>query len=50
MTTPSLKAARLGASGVHVSQRGDRLRVTPHLYNDEDDIRRFEHAMKAALR
>ena len=43
-------AARLGAAGVHVSQRGDRLRVTPHLYNDEDDIRRFEDAMTAALK
>lgn len=43
-------AARLGADGVHVSQRGDRLRVTPHLYNDEDDIRRFEDAMTAALK
>lgn len=46
---PADLAARLGASGVHVSQRSDRLRVTPHLYNDEDDIRRFEDAMKAAL-
>lgn len=46
---PADLAARLAASGVHVSQRGDRLRVTPHLYNDEDDIRRFEDAMKAAF-
>lgn len=46
---PADLAARLGASGVHVSQRGDRLRVTPHLYNDEDDVQRFADAMKAAL-
>jgi selenocysteine lyase/cysteine desulfurase len=42
-------AARLGKHNVHVSQRGDRLRVTPHLYNDAGDITRFADAMKAAL-
>jgi selenocysteine lyase/cysteine desulfurase len=28
---------RLAARGVHVSLRGDTLRVTPHLYNDDAD-------------
>lgn len=42
-------AARLGARNVYVSQRGDRLRVTPHLYNDDADIAAFADAVKAEL-
>lgn len=40
---------RLADQSVFVSRRGDRLRVTPHLYTDEPDISRFADAMKAAL-
>jgi selenocysteine lyase/cysteine desulfurase len=29
---------RLAAADVHVSLRGDRMRITPHLYNDEADF------------
>ena len=48
-TAPSDLVTRLGARNIHVSQRGDRLRVTPHLYNDETDIARFVDALKAEL-
>lgn len=47
--TPADLVKRLAGHGVHVSQRGDRLRVTPHLYNDEADIARFADALKAEL-
>jgi selenocysteine lyase/cysteine desulfurase len=33
--------ARLAAANVHVSIRGDRMRITPHLYNHEGDIERL---------
>ena len=29
---------RLAAADVHVSLRGERMRITPHLYNDEADV------------
>jgi selenocysteine lyase/cysteine desulfurase len=32
---------RLAAANVHVSLRGDRMRITPHLYNDEADVERL---------
>jgi selenocysteine lyase/cysteine desulfurase len=32
---------RLAAGNVHVSLRGDRMRITPHLYNDEGDVERL---------
>lgn len=41
--------ARLAAQNVHVSQRGPRLRVAPHIYNDEADVERFAAALKDAL-
>ncbi|MEE2566390.1 aminotransferase class V-fold PLP-dependent enzyme [Hyphobacterium marinum] len=46
---PTDLAARLGQRNVHVSQRGDRLRVTPHLYNGDTDIAAFADAVKAEL-
>ena len=39
---------RLAASNVFVSVRGDSLRVTPHLYNDEEDAERLLAALAAA--
>jgi selenocysteine lyase/cysteine desulfurase len=36
---------RLAAAGVHVSLRGDRMRITPHLYNDEGDEERLFSAL-----
>ncbi len=32
---------RLAAAEVHVSLRSDRMRITPHLYNDEADVERL---------
>jgi selenocysteine lyase/cysteine desulfurase len=36
---------RLAAAGVHVSLRGERMRITPHLYNDEEDSERLLSAL-----
>ncbi|HEX9947432.1 MAG TPA: aminotransferase class V-fold PLP-dependent enzyme [Allosphingosinicella sp.] len=36
---------RLAAAGVHVSLRGERMRITPHLYNDEGDTERLFSAL-----
>ncbi|HUN51343.1 MAG TPA: aminotransferase class V-fold PLP-dependent enzyme [Candidatus Sulfotelmatobacter sp.] len=40
---------RLAAAKVHVSVRGDALRVTPHLYNNDADIDRLFAVLAAAL-
>jgi selenocysteine lyase/cysteine desulfurase len=36
---------KLAAANVHVSLRGDRMRITPHLYNDEADRERLVAAL-----
>jgi selenocysteine lyase/cysteine desulfurase len=36
---------RLGAQGVHVAARIGRLRVSPHVYNDDEDVDRFIEAL-----
>jgi selenocysteine lyase/cysteine desulfurase len=38
---------RLAAAGVHVSLRGERMRITPHLYTDEADSQRLFSALWA---
>jgi selenocysteine lyase/cysteine desulfurase len=38
--------ARLAAANVFASQRGDQLRVTPHLYNDDVDIAALVDVLK----
>tara|TARA_R110002073_G_scaffold6054_6_gene36502 strand:- start:7665 stop:8798 length:1134 start_codon:yes stop_codon:yes gene_type:complete len=48
-TAPADLVKRLAAHQVFVSQRGDRLRVTPHLYNDQTDLARLVAALKAEL-
>ena len=40
---------RLAAANVHVSLRGRSLRVTPHLWNDDEDVDRLIAALAAAL-
>ena len=40
---------RLAAEGVFVSVRGDRMRVTPHVYNQSSDVDRLVTALKGAL-
>ncbi|MBM3489861.1 MAG: aminotransferase class V-fold PLP-dependent enzyme [Alphaproteobacteria bacterium] len=42
-------ARRLAAENVHVSVRGDAMRVTPHLYNNDADIDRLFGALHRAL-
>jgi len=39
----------LRQTGVYVSVRGDSLRVTPHLYNDDADVDRLIHALERAI-
>jgi selenocysteine lyase/cysteine desulfurase len=34
---------------VYVSVRGDSLRITPHLYNDDADVDRLMHALQQAV-
>lgn len=38
---PTDLAARLASEGVFVSVRGESIRVSPHLYNDESDVKRL---------
>jgi selenocysteine lyase/cysteine desulfurase len=37
---------RLAGANVHVSVRGDRLRITPHLYNNEADVERLVEQLR----
>ena len=41
--------AALSERRVFVSIRGDTVRVTPHLYNDEQDLDAFIAALGSAL-
>jgi selenocysteine lyase/cysteine desulfurase len=41
--------ARLAARQIYVSQRGESLRITPHLYNDEHDAARLVEAVREAV-
>ena len=45
---PEDLAARLAAEGVFVSVRGESVRVSPHLYNDEHDVQRLFSALEKA--
>jgi selenocysteine lyase/cysteine desulfurase len=40
----------LAAEGVHIASRIGRMRVSPHVYNDESDVDRFVAALAARLR
>lgn len=40
--------ARLAAADVHVSLRGETMRITPHLYNNEADVERLVGALADA--
>jgi len=39
----------LRKAGVYLSVRGDSLRVTPHLYNNDADVDRLMHALEQAI-
>jgi len=40
---------RLAEAKVHVSVRGDSIRVAPHLYNDDADVERFVDVLRGVL-
>ncbi|WP_150099696.1 aminotransferase class V-fold PLP-dependent enzyme [Maricaulis maris] len=46
---PADLTARLAAQDIYVSQRGDRMRITPHVYNDEADFQRFASVLETLL-
>lgn len=46
---PADLAERLAARGVHLSLRGASLRISPHLYNDDEDVDRLFEALEAIL-
>ncbi len=46
---PDGLGARLAAENIHVSVRGASVRVTPHLYNNDEDIERFFDALGRLL-
>jgi selenocysteine lyase/cysteine desulfurase len=46
---PSGLPERLAAAKVHVSVRGDAMRVTPHLYNNEADVERLLRVLAQSL-
>lgn len=48
-SAPADLTARLKGEDIHVSRRGDRLRITPHLYTSEADTARFLEALKRHL-
>lgn len=45
---PEGLGARLAAENIHISVRGASMRVTPHLYNNDEDIERFFDALGRA--
>jgi selenocysteine lyase/cysteine desulfurase len=48
--TPDGLVERLAAEQVYVAPRVGRLRISPHVYNDEDDIDRFVAAFRRLAR
>jgi selenocysteine lyase/cysteine desulfurase len=46
---PEAVAASLAKANVFVSVRGNAMRVSPHVYNDEDDVHRLFEALERAL-
>jgi len=48
-SAPEDLTARLKAEHIHVSKRNDSLRITPHLYNSQDDMDRLIAALRHHL-
>lgn len=48
-TAPTDLTARLKAEKIFVSKRGNRLRITPHLFTSDADVARFLAALKRHL-
>jgi selenocysteine lyase/cysteine desulfurase len=47
---PADLPARLAASNVHVSVRGAAMRVTPHVWNTDEDVEKLFAVLRAALK
>ncbi|HKH11712.1 MAG TPA: aminotransferase class V-fold PLP-dependent enzyme [Rubrobacter sp.] len=47
---PENLAARLAAEGIFVSVRGESVRISPHLYNTEEDVGRLFSGLGKALK
>jgi selenocysteine lyase/cysteine desulfurase len=48
--SPEQLAAALKAEKIHVSVRGTSIRVSPHVYNSDQDVDRFLRVLEATLR
>ena len=48
--TPEKLFERLAAENIHVARRVGRMRLSPHVYNDEEDCDRFVEALLRLLR
>jgi selenocysteine lyase/cysteine desulfurase len=46
---PPLLVARLAAENVYAAPRLGRLRVSPHVYNDEADVERFVTVLRRTM-
>lgn len=40
---------RLAANDVHVAPRVGRIRISPHVYNDEQDVDRFVETFRSLM-
>ena len=49
VTDPQKVAASMADAGVFVSVRGNAIRVSPHVYNDERDVERLIGALEGSL-
>ena len=41
---------KLAAENIYVAPRLGRMRISPHVYNDEEDVDRFVRVMQRALK
>ena len=46
---PASLPAKLAEAHVHVSIRGQSIRVAPHLYTSDEDLERFFSVLEAVL-
>jgi selenocysteine lyase/cysteine desulfurase len=47
---PACLIEGLAGEGIHVAPRLGRMRISPHVYNDEADVDRFVTALARRLR
>ncbi len=48
-TPPTDLVGRMAAQQVHISVRGTSMRVTPHVYNNDDDVERLMQALTKVI-